>query len=148
MSKKKDKDLDGPITITKEDVSRSYITDLENDSYRIGLKALSKYNRLAYKEVLFNVLPNIRAGKFIGDTSDGTNYVVTLPCDDRFIKIHGKVYLHYNVTGRKVTITALEPAKTLEKLHRKLVNVHDGVPITDQKDLFKLNLYNYMKGGK
>lgn len=148
MTKKKVKDLDGPVKTTKEDITGIYMTDLESKSYQIGLKALSKYNRLAYKEILFTVLPNLRNGKFLGETTDGKNYILSLTCDEAFVKVHGEVYIHYSVDGRKVTITTIEPAQILEKLHRKLVSVHDGIPITDNKDLFKLNLYKCMKGAK
>lgn len=144
----KQKDLDGPVRITQDNTSKLYVTNAENESYRIGLKALSKYNRLAYKEIIFNILPNIRIGNFLGETSDGIHYIITLPCDEKFSKIHGQVYLHYEISDHSVTMTSLEPSQILIKLHRKLVNICDGVPITDNKDLFKLHLYNCMKGDK
>lgn len=125
-----------------------YTLYLEHQEYTIGMRALRQYNKKAHKEVLFNVLPNIRSGNLIGETEDGKHYKVALSTDPKFVFVHGRVYLTYIIHEDFVAeITGIEPSETLTKLYRSLVDVVEGVPITGPKDKFKLGLYNSMKGG-
>ena len=125
-----------------------YTLYLEHPEYLIGLKALRQYNKIAHKEVLFHVLPNIREGNLIGETEDGVHYKVYLTADSKFVFVHGRIYLTYTVHEDYVAeITGIEPSETMKKLYRSLVDIVDGVPITGPGDRFKLGLYTSMKGG-
>lgn len=122
----------------------SFLINNESKEYQIGLKALRKYNMLAYKEIIFNVMPQLRSGKLLGKTKDKCHFKVELPADDLFVKVYGPVYLLYYVEDNIVVMQSIEPFKTFEKFYRKLVSVRDGIPITEDKDLFKIQLFKTM----
>ena len=134
---------DGPISIKHQDVSDTYILLTEN-KYQVGLKALSKYNRLAYKQLIFEILPALQEGKTPGELIDD-HYELHLICDQLFSEIYGKIYLCYYISDRNVVLTSIEPFDILSKLHRSLVGTSEGVPILDAKAKFKLSLLNRIK---
>lgn len=117
----------------------------DNNDYNKVLRSLRKYNMLAYKKIIFDVLPQLRNGKLVGDKIKRATYRVELPCDAKFKYIHGQVYLIYQKHKHIIDLITIEPSDILIKLHGSLCDTLDGVPITSERDLFKLNLYKLVK---
>lgn len=125
-----------------------YYTNEDNKNFLVGLRALDKYNKLAYKQLLFDILPKLRNGEFIGETKDKKNYKVKLSCDETFKQIHGQLFFTYTVDRKNkvIYLNQIEPFKKLLQLYQKLSKVQNGVPLLNDADAFKLNLLKYMKG--
>lgn len=123
-----------------------YTVNEDSLKYHTGLKALSKYNKLAYKEILFTVLPKLREGDFTKDNDTTLKHY--LPCDDKFKRLYGDLYLVYHVDYIKheVVLDNIEPEDILKKCYTKYLDIIDGVPIADDKALFKITALRYMEG--
>lgn len=119
----------------------------DENSYTLATRSLRKFNMTAYKQLLFEVLPSLRAGSNLGTKqSDGT-YKVYLKADSSFEFVYGKIYLIYSLEGKNaIMIHDLCPFNVLHSLYKKIPPVIDGVPICDSSAMFKLNLYKRMKG--
>lgn len=117
-----------------------YTLYLESNKYQTALKALSKYNRLAYKYILFTVIPELKDGHLIGNKLDDITYSIDLPCDSLFEYVHGKIQLkyHINTKDNQIIIDTIEPYNLLNQMYRKLITVKDGIPVTSKQDLFRL----------
>lgn len=124
-----------------------YYLNTSSQKYSVGLKALSTYNRLAYKRIILELIPELKEGILSGETKDNMFYSVGLPCSKKFIQVHGKITLNYYVddTSKIIYLDSIEPFHKLQQLHSKLTSVKDGVPIVNKSDLFKLNLYKSME---
>lgn len=118
----------------------AYFTNLDSRNYQIGMYALNKYNKLAYKYIIFDVLQNARHGKLIGTKLDNDSYKVALPCDEMFKGVHGELYLIYHLDGPTLIMDSIEPFNILSELHKRYVPIMDGVPLISPKDKFKIQL--------
>lgn len=120
----------------------TYYVNTSSGKYNVGLKALSKYNRLAYKKVILEVIPQLKEGMLLGESADNINYSLNLPCTPKFTLVHGQLQLKFYVdhTRQVVYLESIEPYDKLLSLYRSLVDVREGVPITDKRDLFKLRI--------
>ena len=127
----------------------------ENDFNKLE-SALKKYNMLAYKKLCFEYYPALKQGKFLGDieseTEEGTNYILKLPTDPMFSKVHGDVKLHYMVRNdhNAVVIDKLTPERILSEGHQSELVTYKGVMVSKEdkeKDIFKINLLNMISKG-
>lgn len=118
-----------------------YTLDLTEPNIARVMSVLRKYNKTAYKYFIFNAVPEIRKGNFIGDKLDDNTYYVKLPFDDLFSKIYGEVGLIYTVTGNKISVVSSNKDLFFE-LYKKIWPVEKGIPIINDKAKFKLNLYS------
>lgn len=114
-------------------------------AYEKTLKALSKYNRLAYKKIIFEILPMLRNGELVGTPIAENTYKIPLPSSPQFIEVHGEISLVYSIIGDELWLRRIEPYEVLMNAHAKLVSVIDGVPITSPKDEFKMKLIKARK---
>lgn len=121
----------------------------ELKEFTVGLKALSKYNRLTYKHIIFKVLPELSKGNLLG-TQKGDIYKLDVSQDKKFSFVYGKIYLIYKVIPeqRKLVLTSIEPYETLHDLYSKLQGTYRGIPVIQQKDMFKARLFDIMGSGK
>ena len=132
---------DGIITTTKLDTTDLiYVSYINENEFNKGVKALKKYNKIAYKDFVFIKLPKIRAGEFIG-TNNGNYYECPLTSDSAFEFVHGKVYVTYLVDGNNVVLTGIEPSKFLTEGHKKEAKIYKGVPALGPLDIFKIDYY-------
>lgn len=128
----------------------------END-FRVKERSVRKYNMLAYKKMMFEYYPKLKAGEFegsvVGKNQDGSiMYELPLPTDDMFSKVHGIITLHYTVYQDKkvILLTNITPEGILEEGHRTELNAYKGVMVSKankDKDMFKINLLNMMNKG-
>ncbi len=117
-------------------------------------RAIKKYNMLAYKKLYFDFYPALKEGNFLGDVvaknPDGTlSYVLKLPTDVMFKKVHGEILLYYIVDEKNKTVLLdkFEPFEILSEGHATELVTYKGVMVskTDpERDMFKINLLNML----
>lgn len=122
-----------------------YTIDESLKDYHDTLAALRKYNMLAYKKVIFDIMTELHKGNLLG-SKDGNTYAVDLPCDTKFKSVYGQVKLIYEVQDKRIIMKSIEPARVMKAMHSRIVKVYNGIPIIDSKDLFKAKLLGYMEG--
>ena len=139
-------------------MKQSYIFEYQNENeFKKIERSVRKYNMLAYKKLTFDYYPQIRNGEFVGelvneDKDTGVkSYDLRLPTDEMFVKVHGKMVLHYSVYADKniVLLTNITcDDNILEEGHRTELKAYKGVMISKdnpEKDMFKINLLNMMQ---
>jgi hypothetical protein len=136
----------------------SYVFEYLNENdFRVKERTVRKYNMLAYKKMMFEYYPKLKAGEFlgtaVGENKDGSiMYELPLPTDEMFSKVHGVITLHYTVYLDKkvVLLTNITPEDILEEGHRTELTAYKGVMVSKEnrdKDMFKINLLNMMNKG-
>ncbi len=137
-------------------MKQNYIFEYQNENeFRKQERSLRKYNMLAYKRLQFDYYPQLRDGDFLGEqikTNDGIHeYELILPADDMFVKVHGKIILHYSVYEDKnvVLLTSITAGDDiLDEGHRTELKAYKGVMISKEnkeRDMFKINLLNMLQ---
>lgn len=128
----------------------NYIINEGKHDYVIGLKALAHFNRRAYKEIILNILPQLRAGNLVGVNIRDNLYEVTLKVDKTFQLVYGELKFYYEVDATNSTITpyTIEPFNTMQEFYRKQLDIKEGLPITDKKAEFKINLLKKLQKGQ
>lgn len=138
----------------KEEYIFEYLN--END-FKKKERSVKKYNMLAYKKLMFEYYPNLRSGKFLGTLIESTKelqkYVLELPTDNMFVKVHGKLELYYTVyKERKVIVLEnITPEDILLEGHSVELSTYKGIMISKshpEKDMFKINLLNMLNKDK
>lgn len=128
----------------------------END-FKKKERSVKKYNMLAYKKLMFEYYPNLREGKFLGNlvekTKETEKYVLELPTDSMFAKVHGKLELYYTVykDTKVIMLENITPEDILLEGHRAELLTYKGVMVSKshpEKDMFKINLLNMINGKK
>ena len=130
----------------------NYVIDYVNENeFNKKIKSLKKYNMLAYKELIFNCMQELKKGNFLGEiTSKNTkdniiNYEYKLPTDKTFFKVYGNIILHYSVYEKNkiVMFNTITPEEILSEGHQKELSTYKGVVISKshaERDKFKINL--------
>lgn len=138
-------------------MKQTYIFDYLNENeFKKKERSVRKYNMLAYKKLTFEFYPELRSGNFIGELvsqnkkEHSKSYVLKLPTDDLFAKVHGVIMLHYTVYEAKniILLTNITPDGILEEGHRAELSTYKGVMISKtnpEKDMFKVNLLNMLQ---
>jgi len=145
MSKQEDKN--GVMNISKFDASKSVrITYEDENTFNKYARCLRQYNMLAYKDFIFNLASNIRAGKTIGVPIGDNLYRVDLISDKIFDFVYGKAYFVYSIEDEHIAkLLYMEPRDFLIAGHQRELPTYKGVPIVSSKDRFKVDLYLTMK---
>lgn len=130
----------------------NYVIDYINENeFNKKIKSLKKYNMLAYKELIFKCMSELKKGNFLGEiTSKNTqdkiiNYEYKLPTDNTFFKVYGNIILHYSVYEKDkiVMFNTITPEEILSEGHQKELSTYKGVVISKshaERDKFKINL--------
>jgi len=125
----------------------------END-FKVKERTLRKYNKLAYKKLVFEFYENLKSGKFLGNIVETnkktTSYELKVPTDKLFEKVHGEIRLHYTVYNDKnvILLTNITPEEILDEAHASELDTYKGVIISKsnpEKDMFKVNLLNTLR---
>lgn len=134
----------------------SYLVEYLNENeFKKKERSLKKYNMLAFKELVFKCVPNLRNGDFQGEivsknSKEGiTKYKYKLPTDHLFSKVHGDIYLHYTLyeNQKLIMLDTLTPEELLSEGHQKELTTYKGVMLSKshaERDMFKINLLNSM----
>ena len=140
-------------------MNQGYIIDFVNENeFKKKERSVKKYNRLAYKKLLFDYYPALREGNFLGvlvssNEKDGINkYELKLPTDKTFTQVHGNITLHYSVylNQKIVMLETLTPEELLSEGHQEELRAYKGVMVSKShadKDIFKINLLNSINRG-
>lgn len=134
----------------------SYVVEYlnENEFKKIEM-SLKKYNMLAYKKLIFDYVPSLRDGNFLGviiskNSNEGiVKYELKLPTDRMFSKVHGDIILHYTLyeNQKLVMLDTITPEEILSEGHQKELTTYKGVMVSKshaERDMFKINLLNSM----
>ncbi|MBQ3142295.1 MAG: hypothetical protein IJB82_02175 [Bacilli bacterium] len=139
-------------------MNNRYILDYTDENYFRKLeRSLKKYNMLAYKKLVFDFYPKLRAGDFVGELisinkhEQTETYELKLPTDSLFIKVYGEVKLNYSVykAQNTVMLNTLEPEKILMDGHKSELTAYKGIMISKanaQKEMFKIDLLCKLEG--
>lgn len=139
-------------------MNNRYILDYTDENYFRKLeRSLKKYNMLAYKKLVFDFYPKLRAGEFVGELisinkhEQTETYELKLPTDSLFIKVYGEVKLNYSVykAQNTVMLNTLEPEKILMDGHKSELTAYKGIMISKanaQKEMFKIDLLCKLEG--
>ena len=117
-----------------------YCFDITEPSVAKFMSVLKRYNKAAYKQIIFKVVPEIRKGNFIGDAIDNNTYYIKLNFSDLFSKVYGEVGVIYKVTGKHISMWISNKDLFFE-LYRRVCPIKHGVPIIDNKADFRLKIH-------
>ena len=138
-------------------MKNSYVIEYLNENeFRKKERALKKYNKLAYKKLMFEHYQNFKEGEFAGvvvskNTTEGIiKYELKLPTDAMFAKVYQDIILHYTIyeNQRIVMLNNITPDDILTEGHQKELTTYKGVPVSKshaEKDMFKINLLNMLE---
>lgn len=139
-------------------MNKGYIFEYQNENeFKKLERSVKKYNMLAYKKLTFEYYDSLKSGKFLGklistnSIEQTMSYVLKIPTDDMFSKVHGDMILHYTVYENKniILLETIEPEEILSEGHRTELSTYKGVMISKanaEKDMFKINLLNMLNG--
>ena len=133
-----------------------YVVEYLNENeFNKKIRALKKYNMLAYKKLIFDCVPKLRDGNIQGvavskNSKEGImKYEYKLPTDRMFSQVHGDIILHYTIyeNQKLIMLDTITPEEILSEGHQKELTTYKGVMISKshaERDMFKINLLNSM----
>lgn len=138
-------------------MKQSYIFEYLNENdFKIKERTIRKYNKLAYKKLVFEYYTDLKAGVFLGELVENNSidksisYELKIPSDEKFEKVHGEMRLYYTVYPEKgiILLTNITPEDILNEAHRVELETYKGVMISKsnpKKDMFKIDLLNMLQ---
>jgi hypothetical protein len=112
-----------------------YVTFIDGNLYRKRERALARYFRKSYKELIFKTIPKLKEdGK-----KDGL-YTHELETEDLFKKVYGAITLKFTVKNDNVIIEEIEPSEMLTACYEKDLPIYKGVPYRNVNDLKKIKM--------
>lgn len=121
--------------LTNNLINDERIMFIDENLYIKKSKALSRYFRKSYKDLIFNVIPKLRkVGK-----QDGI-YEVGIDTDELFERVYGKIKLKFSVQNDITIVEDIEPNDILIMCYMKNLPLYKGIPYATQKDLNKLKI--------
>lgn len=133
-----------------------YVVEYLNENeFNKKIRALKKYNMLAYKKLIFDCVPKLRDGNIQGvavskNSKEGImKYEYKLPTDRMFSQVHGDIVLHYTIyeNQKLIMLDTITPEEILSEGHQKELTTYKGVMVSKSHkdlDMFKINLLNSM----
>ncbi len=133
-----------------------YVVEYLNENeFNKKIRALKKYNMLAYKKLIFDCVPKLRDGNIQGvavskNSKEGImKYEYKLPTDRMFSQVHGDIILHYTIyeNQKLIMLDTITPEEILSEGHQKELTTYKGVMVSKshaERDMFKINLLNSM----
>ena len=134
----------------------TYLVEYLNENeFKKKERSLKKYNMLAFKELVFKCVPELRNGNLQGEivsknSKEGiVKYKYKLPTDHLFSKVHGDIYVHYTLyeNQKLIMLDTITPEELLSEGHQKELTAYKGVMLSKshaERDMFKINLLNSM----
>ncbi len=122
----------------------------EEDKINKQLRNIKKYYMNAYKEIQFQIFPNMREGIFPKEKTaekSSKKKQCELKTDALFRKVHGPLVMHYEIEEetKTVWIDHFSPEGILSEGHHGELTIYKGVMISKSnaaKDIFKIDLLN------
>ena len=110
-----------------------YVVEYLNENeFNKKIRALKKYNMLAYKKLIFDCVPKLRDGSLQGvavskNSKEGImKYEYKLPTDRMCSQVHGDIVLHYTIYENQKLIM-LERKQIIFRIYKneeKQINVN------------------------
>ncbi|MBO7614983.1 MAG: hypothetical protein J6T15_04745 [Bacilli bacterium] len=123
-------------------VKKAYRLTYQDENRFKGLfNTLRKYNMLAYKQFVFNYLPELRKGNLVGSKVNDTTYRLPLSSDNLFEFVYGATFIEYTVNDNIITITDIEPQRFLFEGRRRALESYKGCPYISTKERFLIDFY-------
>ncbi len=124
---------------------------LNENEFKKKESAVKKYNKLAYKTLVMDFYPELRAGYLLGNiVSQNTalktvDYEYTLPADKLFTKVHGDLKVHFTLYKDQDVIffKTISPEQLLSEGHASELSTYKGIIISksnSRQDMFKIDL--------
>ena len=120
---------------------RQVVSDREYQIMVVKEKALDKVSRLAYKDLIFNVIPEIKEGNFERGTFEGDMYKVVLKQDSVHEFVYGKIEVIFKIDhlNKIFEFIEIEPADFIAEVHKRILPIYKGVMYRDDRDKFKID---------
>ena len=104
------------------------------------IRSIGKYNRRAYKQIVFKDRFVELEFKPINDKL----YEAELITDSLFEKVYGKCKIVAEIRNEQIKVLYLEPEDLLRDGYMKMLDTYKGVPFRNKQDLFKIKLAERM----
>lgn len=104
------------------------------------IRSIGKYNRRAYKQIVFKDRFVELEFKPINDEL----YEAELITDSLFEKVYGKCKIVAEIRNEQIKVLYLEPEDLLRDGYMKMLDTYKGVPFRNKQDLFKIKLAERM----
>ena len=126
---------------------------LNENSFKVKERTLKKYNKLAYKKLVFDIYDELKKGNLLGNVVDekdnSISYELIIPTDKLFESVHGQIRLHYTVYKDRhvILLSNITPEEIFKEAHNSELETYKGViisKINPEKDIFKVNLLNLL----
>lgn len=111
------------------------------------LSSLRTYNMVAYKQFIFEFLPSIKSGNFLGVKKNGL-YYYELFSDRIFKLVHGKINVIYSVKDNDIILITITPTEILYQGSMRLLDTYKGTIYLSDSDKFKIDLIKVIGGDK
>ena len=129
----------------------NYIVKYENvfseNRFNRLLSSLRTYNMVAYKQFIFEFLPSIKSGNFLGVKKNGL-YYYELFSDRIFKLVHGKINVIYSVKDNDITLITITPTEILYQGSMRLLDTYKGTIYLSDSDKFKIDLIKVIGGDR
>ena len=109
----------------------------END-FRRKLRSLRKYCPIAYKYFLFDFKNEVEV--------ENGYYEHSLSTSKEIKAVYGEIKVKYIIDDNTFTLLDIEPAQFLIDGYISDLDIYEGIPYRNERDLFKIRLFNQMKG--
>ena len=119
----------------------SRINYKDENNFNKLLRSIKKYNMKAYKEIIFDIIPNLRAGNLVGIKLNDDTYKCHLYSSEINEFVYGELYLVYKIIDGRIYLWSIEPKEYLLKGHSRELPTYKGVTILTPKDRFKVDLF-------
>lgn len=119
-----------------EDMIYKYIFYEDSNKLRCLIRSLGKYNRTAYKQVVFK--DRFEELEF-KESEDGL-YRAELITDTLFEQVYGKYQVVAEIRDKQIKVVSIEPEKLLRDGYMKYLETYKGIPYRNKQDLFKIKL--------
>lgn len=102
---------------------------------------------VAYKQFIFEFLPSIKNGNFLGVKKNDL-YYYELYSDRIFKLVHGKINVIYSVKDNDITLITITPTEILYQGSMRLLDTYKGTIYLSESDKFKIDLIKIIGGDK
>lgn len=119
-----------------EDMTYKYIFYEDSNRLKSLIRSLGKYNRTAYKQVVFKD----RFEELEFKQGENGLWKAELITDKLFEQVYGKYKVVAEIRDKQIKVVSIEPETLLRDGYMKYLETYKGVPYRNAQDLFKIKL--------
>lgn len=113
-----------------------YIFYEDSNRLKSLIRSLGKYNRTAYKQVVFKD----RFEELEFKQGENGLWKAELITDKLFEQVYGKYKVVAEIRDKQIKVVSIEPETLLRDGYMKYLETYKGVPYRNAQDLFKIKL--------